>query len=49
MQIYLGLVIRFMQFWDCWKALNLFYPMVQKSHNLDRWLMRYRVSNLSDK
>src|ERR1051325_9985629 len=35
-----------MRFWYHWKALNFHFPMIPKSHDLDRWMAKYFVSKM---
>src|ERR1041385_9177584 len=35
-----------MQFWYHWNALNFLFPMIPKSHNLDKWVAKYFISKM---
>src|ERR1051325_10695288 len=35
-----------MRFWYHWRALNFLFPMIPKSHDLDKWMAKYFVSKM---
>ena len=39
-------LIQIIWFWYHWKALNFLFPMILKSHDLDKWMAKYFISKM---